>query len=89
MLTSSTGPDPTSSAGRHPRQPDRRITEAQREGWRGEVEGLQIGLAGAEEKLAQLDNLIARRSTTASLGMPTIAGTAIRTTGTPTDPHQH
>ncbi|MGW7243950.1 helicase associated domain-containing protein [Streptomyces sp. NPDC054804] len=28
--------------------------EAQREGWLGEVEGLQVSLAGAEEKLAQL-----------------------------------
>ncbi len=33
-----------------------RITEAQREGWLGEVEGLQISLAGAEEKLAQIDS---------------------------------
>lgn len=35
-----------------------RITEAEREGWLGEVEGLQISLAGAVEKLSQ----IARRS---------------------------
>jgi hypothetical protein len=32
-----------------------RITEAEREGWPGEVEGLQISLAGAEEKLAQVE----------------------------------
>ncbi|MGW2707206.1 hypothetical protein [Streptomyces sp. NPDC001340] len=32
-----------------------RIAEARREGRLGEVEGLQVGLAGAEEKLAQLD----------------------------------
>ena len=32
-----------------------RITEAEREGWTGEVEGLQISLAGAEDKLAQID----------------------------------
>ncbi|BCJ55896.1 hypothetical protein Asp14428_73710 [Actinoplanes sp. NBRC 14428] len=32
-----------------------RIAEAEREGWLGEVEGLQISLAGAEDKLAQLD----------------------------------
>ncbi len=31
-----------------------RIAEAQREGWAGEVEGLQISLAGAQEKLGQL-----------------------------------
>ena len=42
-----------------------RITEAEREGWLGEVEGLKISLAGAEDKLAQ----IGRRSRTA-LGMP-------------------
>ena len=32
-----------------------RIAEAQREGWLGDVEGLQVSLAGAEAKLAQLD----------------------------------
>src|ERR1019366_7686908 len=32
-----------------------RIAEAGREGWLGEVEGLQITLAGAESKLAQID----------------------------------
>ena len=32
-----------------------RIDEAEREGWLGEVDGLQISLAGANHKLAQLD----------------------------------
>lgn len=32
-----------------------RIEEATREGWLGEVEGLQISLAGATDKLAQVD----------------------------------
>jgi integrase len=32
-----------------------RIAEADREGWLGEIEGLQVSLAGAEDKLAQLD----------------------------------
>jgi hypothetical protein len=32
-----------------------RIAEAEREGWHGEVEGLKISLAGAHEKLAQID----------------------------------
>ncbi|WP_406300783.1 tyrosine-type recombinase/integrase (plasmid) [Embleya sp. NBC_00888] len=48
-----------------------RIAEAEREGWLGEVEGLQISLAGAEEKLAQLD----RRPTAhtpVDLGIPTV-----------------
>ena len=31
-----------------------RITEAQREEWLGEVEGLEVSLAGAEEKLTQM-----------------------------------
>ena len=41
-----------------------RIAEANREGWLGEVEGLQISLAAAEDKLAGLD----RRPV--NLGMP-------------------
>jgi hypothetical protein len=32
-----------------------RITEAEREGWLGEIEGLKISLAGASDKLAQID----------------------------------
>jgi integrase len=45
-----------------------RINEAEREGWLGEVEGLQISLAGANDKLAQID----RRSTATAvdLGLP-------------------
>ena len=46
-----------------------RITEAEREGWLGETEGLRISLAGAEDKLTQ----IARRPrATADLGIPSI-----------------
>ncbi len=37
-----------------------RIKEAEQEGWFGEVEGLQVSLAGATSKLAQID----RRSET-------------------------
>jgi hypothetical protein len=32
-----------------------RIAEAEHHGWLGEVEGLQVSLAGAEDKLAQID----------------------------------
>jgi hypothetical protein len=32
-----------------------RIGEAHREGWLGEIEGLKISLAGADDKLAQID----------------------------------
>jgi integrase len=45
-----------------------RITEAEREGWTGEVEGLQISLAGAEDKLAQIDRRNSRP--VAHLGIP-------------------
>jgi hypothetical protein len=37
-----------------------RIDEARREGWLGEVEGLQISLAAARSKLAQLDQIAAQ-----------------------------
>ncbi|MFF5019425.1 hypothetical protein [Streptomyces sp. NPDC001165] len=46
-----------------------RIAEARREGRLGEVEGLQVGLAGAEEKLAQLDRRPAGHATV-DLGFP-------------------
>jgi hypothetical protein len=46
-----------------------RIAEAEREGWLGEVEGLKISLAGAEDKLAQISN---RTSRTTDLGIPAI-----------------
>ena len=45
-----------------------RIDEAEREGWHGEAEGLNVSLAGADDKLAQLDD--ARRAATIHLGMP-------------------
>jgi hypothetical protein len=32
-----------------------RVLEARREGWLGEAEGLEVSLAGAEDKLAQLE----------------------------------
>lgn len=48
-----------------------RIAEAQREGWLGEVEGLQVSLAGAEDKLAQIDRRASSKHT-AELGTPTL-----------------
>jgi len=49
-----------------------RIAEAQREGWLGEIEGLEVSLAGATDKITQID----RRSETlrpsvVALGNPT------------------
>lgn len=52
-----------------------RISEAEREGWLGEIEGLQVSLAGAEGKLAQLDEEAARRTVIVNLGTPTITQT--------------
>ena len=50
-----------------------RIDEAIREGWLGEVEGLQVSLAGANDKLAQLDATLRRQAATTELGMPSFA----------------
>ncbi|WP_189602343.1 tyrosine-type recombinase/integrase [Streptomyces lateritius] len=36
-----------------------RITEAKREGWLGEIEGLRVSLAGAESKIGQIDSATA------------------------------
>ena len=56
-----------------------RIAEAEQKGWLGEVEGLQVSLAGATEKLAQIDRN--RHSpTTADLGIPGIRATRTATT---------
>jgi hypothetical protein len=52
-----------------------RIAEAQREGWLGELEGLQVSLAGAEDKLAQLDRRPSATRPT-DLGMPTTPAAA-------------
>jgi len=42
-----------------------RIAEAQHEGWLGEVEGLRVSLAGAGQKLAQIDDATGRNSPSA------------------------
>jgi hypothetical protein len=47
-----------------------RIAEAEREGWPGEIEGLKISLAGANDKLAQIDRRA--RSQRVDLGIPAI-----------------
>jgi Phage integrase family len=46
-----------------------RIAEADREGWAGEAEGLKISLAGAQDKLAQIDRRT-RTPAPVGLGMP-------------------
>ncbi len=58
-----------------------RIAEAEREGWLGEIEGLKISLAGAGDKLAQIDRRT-RPGRPVDLGMPALpaarAATAAR-----------
>ena len=56
-----------------------RIAEARSQGWLGEADGLQISLAGARQKLDQLDQMTAR-STSVHLGMPTFPQAAGRST---------
>ncbi|MFF7882162.1 hypothetical protein ACH40F_55660 [Streptomyces sp. NPDC020794] len=41
------------------------------------MEGLQVSLAGAQDKLAQLDAEATRRSNTVSLGMPALGQIAL------------
>jgi Phage integrase family len=62
-----------------------RITEAKREGWLGEIEGLQVSLVGAKNKLAQLDASTQRRAKSIELGIPSFTQIAGRT-GTLTGP---
>jgi integrase-like protein len=48
-----------------------RIAEAQREGWLGEVEGLQVSLAGVNHKLAQVERR-SPRPAAVDLGIPAL-----------------
>jgi hypothetical protein len=58
-----------------------RIAEAEREGWLGEVEGLKVSLAGAEDKLAQIDAALRRQASAVQLGMPAFPDIAARSNG--------
>jgi Phage integrase family len=49
-----------------------RIAEAEHEGWLGEAEGLKVSLAGATDKLAQIDR---RSHTTVDIGIPALSPT--------------
>ncbi|MFB8036645.1 hypothetical protein ACFC5Z_27655 [Streptomyces sp. NPDC056004] len=62
-----------------------RITEAEQERWLGEIEGLQVSLASAEEKITQLDGEQVRQHQVIDLGMPTFSqiATRISTAGGP------
>ncbi|MFI5822907.1 tyrosine-type recombinase/integrase [Streptomyces rishiriensis] len=50
-----------------------RIAEAEREGWLGEIEGLQVSLAAAKEKISQLDTRERQREEPIFLGVPTFS----------------
>ncbi|MDJ1136851.1 tyrosine-type recombinase/integrase [Streptomyces iconiensis] len=62
-----------------------RIAEAEKEGWLGAVEGLKVSLAGAVQKLAQLDER-SHRGTTVNLGMPAFREIAGQTVTAPKNP---
>ena len=55
-----------------------RIAEAKREGWLGEVDGLQVSLAATRQKLAQIDERAAT-ATIVNLGVPDFSHVAGRT----------
>lgn len=55
-----------------------RIAEAQANRWFGEAEGLKVSLAGANDKLAQMDQITARRAAAVDLGVPTFTQAAGR-----------
>jgi site-specific recombinase XerD len=66
-----------------------RITEAESNHWLGEAEGLKVSLAGAETKLAQMDQISAQRNHPVQLGIPSFADAAGRTSATLTAPPSH
>lgn len=57
-----------------------RIIEAKKQGWLGEVEGLNVSYSGAKDKLAQIETTLSRQAATTNLGMPPFTATAGRTT---------
>ncbi len=63
-----------------------RIAEAESHRWYGEAEGLKVSLAGAHAKLAQMDQITARRTHAVQLGIPSFTDTASRTTTDTTPP---
>ncbi|WP_330256889.1 hypothetical protein OG874_21400 [Nocardia sp. NBC_00565] len=59
-----------------------RITEAEREGWLGEAEGLRVSLAAANDKLAQLDQRT-QQAATVFLNVPKFPEIASSTVALP------
>ena len=66
-----------------------RIAEAETNRWFGEVEGLKVSLAGARDKLAQMDQIATRRDTAVHLGIPTFSDAAGRASRSGPDHNQN
>jgi integrase len=62
-----------------------RISEAEREGWAGEAEGLRVSLAAATNKLAQIEMTATRKHQAVSLGIPAFPGITPHTVTAPED----
>jgi len=62
-----------------------RIAEAHDKGWKGEVAGLEVSVAAAEQKLRLIDELTARHTVT-YLGMPDFSSSVGRTSATQARP---
>jgi len=62
-----------------------RISEAEREGWTGEAEGLKVSLTAATNKLAQIEMTATRRQQAVSLGIPAFPDIATHTVTAPQD----
>ncbi|MDQ6837228.1 MAG: site-specific integrase [Actinomycetota bacterium] len=60
-----------------------RIDEARRQGWLGEVGGLEITLAATKRKLGEMDQLALHHRTVVKLGPPRSSHTSITGTGEP------
>ncbi|WP_307841692.1 hypothetical protein [Streptomyces endocoffeicus] len=55
-----------------------RITEAEREGWLGDVEQLTVSLTATHDKISQIDINERRKRSPVFVGMPTINQLAVR-----------
>ena len=62
-----------------------RIAEAHQQGWKGEVAGLEVSIAAAEQKLRLIDELSARHTVT-YLGMPDFSASVGRASPPDTRP---
>ena len=66
-----------------------RIAEAEAARWTGEAEGLKVSLAGARDKLTQMNQITARRSQAIQLGIPAFTDAAGRASTSPPSRQDH